>query len=137
MTRQIVLRVERDERGMYTSCLWGDVGAIGDGNDHPAPWNDGLGVWPDDHRFGFQSKRLFLQWVYNPTWRRDMTAYGGELCVYVVDKQAVRLGGSQCTFSHEEAELVQKFPVNVLDTAEGQDAFDMFIGGLKDAAFSQ
>lgn len=63
-------------------------------------------------KFGFSSVSQMKRWVYKKKWRKALSQFGMDLCVYEVPLEHVIIGTSQCTFDSRYAELVE-----VLDTA--------------------
>lgn len=68
-----------------------------------------------DYHFGFTGKRQFLQWVYDPDWRHNLTKNGAVIKIYKVDKRLCLVDDHQVMFVKEKATLVKTLPVNVFD----------------------
>lgn len=131
-----IWRVEdENENGMY-DVLWGKyTNGFQDKNYHPGPKkseslmeqvfskahlrktsSSSMSGKINPYHFGFTGKRQFLQWIYDPKWRKEMTRKGGVVKVYKIDKRLCCFDEHQAMFLKERAKFVRSFPVDYFDT---------------------
>lgn len=122
-----VWRIEDVEGfGMYYNLWWKTADTQND-QWHPTPYEShGLlnqarnkehirGGLVEPYHFGFSGKRQFLQWVYDPEWRKNMHLFGAKLKVYKVDKRYCCIDDHQVMFVKEKATLVREMDIDIFD----------------------
>ena len=111
----LVYRVETKKFGWGPYCYNGYDGPklrqpkidTGSRSNRPMAYDDGIGRYPDDHRFGFLSPKLLKKWFLSKD-RKELKKSGFVCNVYRVPKKDVVIGRKQLVFDKKKIKFIRK-----------------------------